>query len=466
MDSKIDSKNKSLKRSPGLEGLYLLECRDTILTLTPEEAGAASTVSRRQFNLTSVKVLGGALVGFALPACKKKKEHEPEPAEEPEPEPETQTEAETLSTYLAGTETSFPIFEIKGKPYEIGAAIGKTFAENIRKGFEKRGKWWKALKDFADSQPQSLYDTFEAAARKYTPSVYEELRGWADGSGVPLRDLMILNLKAEYLALKDEADKKAGEAPPGCSTIVLNDGKRIIIVHNEDGNDAYLDNMFMLKVHPESGTSFLCASYPGILPGNAPWVNDKGLIMTTNFIYTKEVKQGVGRYFLDRLSMEAGTLQDCLKVCKHPERAYAFHHVIGSVKDHKVVSLEVTPSLYEEVEIKGLFIHTNHLIIPTLSKEAQDQLYVGSSSMTRWNTLNKWKKTLPEDPVEITEEAIMKALSSHKGKPYSPCRHPEGNTRGATLLTAFFNVESETMRVYKHQPCNNKFNDYDFPGDQ
>jgi isopenicillin-N N-acyltransferase-like protein len=400
-----------------------------------------------------------------VPSCKRKQEHAPLPVEPAELEPDTLTETETVSAFFAGTDSSFPMLEVGGKPYDIGRVIGRTFAEDIRKGFEKRMAWWKELKAFANAQPKNVYDTFEAAARKYTPTVYEELRGWADGSGFPLRDLMILNLKAEYGAMLDEARKKEAKPPPGCSTIVLKDGKRIIIAHNEDGDAGYLEHMFMLKVRPESGVSFLCASYPGILPGNAPWVNDRGVVMTTNFIYTKEVKLGVGRYFLDRLSMEAKTLEDALKICRHPERAYAFHHVIGSVPDSRVVSLEVTPSLEALTEIDGIFIHTNHLIAPSLVKEAQDEEYVSTSSRTRWDVLSKWKEELPKDVSEVTEEQIIGALMSHEGKPYSPCRHPEGDIGGATLLTALFNLEEKTMRVYKLQPCNNKINDYDFPGE-
>ena len=78
--------------------------------------------------------------------------------------------------------------------------------------------------------------------------------------------------------------------------------------------------------------------------------------------------------------------------------------------------------------------------------------------------LSKWKESLPEKLSGITSEQIIQALTSHEGKPYSPCRHPEGNIGGATLLTALFSFQDETMRVYKLQPCNNKINDYDFPG--
>jgi predicted choloylglycine hydrolase len=403
------------------------------------------------------------VLGFAVASCKKKKPECKGPIEAPRVETETQTYAESDSTLLAGTETSFPLLEVSGAPYDIGQAIGKTFADDIRAGFEKRAAWFKALRKFADAQPPSLYATFEAAAKKHTPSVFEELRGWADGSGVPLRDLMILNLKAEYEALRDAELRKAGKEAPGCSTVVLKDGRRIIIAHNEDGSAAYQEHMFMLKVHPAGKPTFVTASYPGILPGNAPWINDRGIAMTTNFIYTKEVKVGVGRYFLDRLAMESSTIDEALAISRNPERAYSFHHVIGSVLDGRVVSLEVTPSMDELIEIDGVFIHTNHLVAPALAKLVQDNQDVSTSSKTRWDVLARWKEGLPKSLDKITQETILSPLVSHEGKPYSPCRHPEGNIDGATLLTAVFDFDARTMTVYKKQPCNDNSTDYPFP---
>jgi predicted choloylglycine hydrolase len=398
-------------------------------------------------------LLGSALAGCAGPAASTKRSEVEPPAAKPE-----------APAYTAGTKTTFPLLEVRGKPYEIGHAIGKRFAEQIRQGFEGRGKWWHDLKAFAMAQPANVYDTFLAAARKHAPSVVEELRGWADGCGVPFREMMTLNLKAEYGALRDRTQvtepQVAWASQPGCSTIVLADGDRFILVHNEDGDKAYIDRMFMLRIHPEGKPSVLCASYPGILPGNAPWINDAGVIMTTNFIYTKDVRLGVGRYFLDRLAMEARTLQEALRTCQHPDRAYAFHHVIGSVRDKRVVSLEVTPARKLQVDISGLFLHTNHLIHEPLAKEAQNPKYVGSSSMTRWKVLSKWRESVKHELGKLEEADLVAALASHDGKPYSPCRHPEGKVTGATLLTAVFRVPGETVRIYKDQPCNGRHHDY------
>jgi predicted choloylglycine hydrolase len=341
--------------------------------------------------------------------------------------------------------------------YELGQAIGKRFAAEIRGGFEERGEWFRELKAFADSRPKNIYDTFLAAARKHAPHIVEELRGWADGCGLPFRDLMILNLKAEYAALRDQekAKKKPEPEPqPGCSTLVAAGADRFVIVHNEDGDKAYEQRMFMLRMHPPGDKpSVFCASYPGVLPGNAPWINDVGIIMTTNFIYSREVRLGVGRYFLDRLAMEARTPQEALRICSHPDRAYAFHHVIGSTADNRVVSLEVTPTRLSQVEIKGLYIHTNHLVHEKLASEAQDPDYVSTSSGTRLKALQAWKDKLQKEPHKLEAADLVAGLSGHEGKPYSPCRHPEGKVHGATLLTAVFENPGKGVRVYKNQPC-------------
>lgn len=405
---------------------------------------SSTQVTRREFARGSLALLGLGLARCAGPAA----------ATRP-----TASPAGPAPVYRSATATTFPLYVVRGTPYEMGRAIGQRFAPQIRGGFEARAEWWRELKAFAQAQPKSVHETFVAAARKHAPHIVEELRGWADGCGLPLYDLMVLNLKAEYAALKDKAEAKPADPPPGCSTVVFAGGNGFILAHNEDGDAAYEQRMFMLQMQPEGKPSVLCASYPGILPGNAPWINDAGVIMTTNFIYTKEVRLGVGRYFLDRLAMEARSIDEALRICAHPERAYAFHHVIGAVGERRAVSLEVTPSAKQRVDIEGLFLHTNHLIHEPLARAAQDPEYVGSSSMTRWQVLSRWKASLGEKPY-LTAADVVRALSSHEGKPYSPCRHPEGKVTGSTLLTAVFEVPGTAMRVYKNQPCGNRVHDY------
>ncbi|HEY3360169.1 MAG TPA: C45 family peptidase [Polyangia bacterium] len=362
---------------------------------------------------------------------------------------------------LAATADTFPLLEVRGTPYAIGHAIGRRFGAEIRAALAGRAEALRELTAFVDAQPPALHATFVAAAQRHTPAVVEELRGWADGSGVPLRDLFILNLAPEYGALQAQGRSRATcERTPGCSTIVRWDRGRALVAHNEDGDRAYAAGMFLLRVHPEGKPSFLCASYPGVLPGNAPWVNDRGVLMTTNFIPGREVKVGVGRYFLDRLAMEATSLDAALAIARHPERGYAFHHVIAEVARRRAVALEATPSKASVRELAGLYLHTNHLVHPPLADEPQD--LATPSSTRRLETLERWRAGV--DVAALDAAGLAVPLTSHDGRPYSPCRHPAGEIRGATLLTAIFDVDRRILRIAKGQPCAGRWHDYAFFG--
>jgi predicted choloylglycine hydrolase len=354
------------------------------------------------------------------------------------------------------TPSTFPLLEVRGSPREIGHAVGRSFAAPIRRALDARGAWFRELKAYVRSRPASLYASYLAAARKHAPRAWEELRGLADGARLPLDDLAILHLQCEYEALRAQEHKDA----PGCSSLALRHGERAVICHNEDNHVAYAE-MALLRLRPEGGPSALCAAYPGFLPGGAPWINDRGLAMTTNTIVTKEVRVGVGIWFLAREAVHARSLDAAVALCRHPQRSYAFHHLIASAPQRRIVSLETTPSRHALREVAGLLVHTNHLLHPSLAGEPQDEAYVRSSSMSRYRVLSRWREGLA-DPRRVTREAMVRALSSHEGRPYSPCRHPQGEVRGATLLTAVIDVSrgAATMRVCRGQPCRGVFRDY------
>ncbi len=403
---------------------------------------------RRRFVKLTAAAAGGIAVNLALPSCGGRG-----------------TETAAGPIFQPQGPTTFPLLEVRGNDYEIGFQIGQQFAGMIREGFAARGSWWTDLLAFAKAQEPAVYDTFLAAAKMHAPEVLEELRGWAEGSEVPFRELMVFNLKGEYAALRghsmEERKPEPDEENPGCSCLALASGGQLLVAHNEDGNKAYMERMFLLRMHPEGRPSVLAASYPGVLPGNAPWVNSHGVMMTTNYIPSREVKLGVGRYFLDRQAMAAATVDEVVAICSHAERAYAFHHIIGSRDEKRVLALEATTSKLERQEIQGLYLHTNHLVLPTMAGEPQIDQYVEGSSMSRWQVLTRWKEGLTEDAT-LGAGDLISVLSSHENRPYSPCRHPEENVDGATLLNALFDLGTGTLRIHKGNPCRGIYSDYPF----
>lgn len=421
----------------------------------------SSSINRRTFVVRAVQGALGLALGSPWPGCGPREDGPgPEP---PGPAPGREP---TEWTYVEGSAQAFPYFRVSGTPREIGRGIGSRFGELIRLGFERRAGWFAALRDFAMGPGRDAYEAFVAAARSRTPRAFEELRGWAEGSGVAFEDLMVLNIRAEVEALiqEREAASARAEPQPGCSTVVLAAEDRLLHLHNEDGHDAYADLMFVLDVRPSDGVPYVALSYPGILPGNAPGVNAFGVAQTTNFIACREVRLGVGRHFLDRMILEARSLDEAIEWASHPERAYGFHHVFTSLSERRAVGIEVTPSKVEIVPIAGLYYHTNHLVFEGMTDEDQDEEYVGSSSTSRWRVIEAWARGIG-DPAALGLDDLVAPLASHEGSPYSPCRHPEGDVRGFTLATAVFQAPGESFRLSRNQPCLARWTEYDVPAE-
>ena len=352
-----------------------------------------------------------------------------------------------------GTQRSYPLLEVAGAPYAIGEQIGRQFGASFQVALKRRAEWFKPLKEWAAGEGKAEVQKMLAMGKKHTPAAAEELAGWAKGAGMDFGDLFVLNIKSEIEAF---IDSRCGCA--GCTTIVVKDGDRLIVTHNEDGHKAYEDLMFMLKVRPESGSDFVGFAYPGIMEGNAPWLNRHGIVMTTNYIPSAKVVPGIPRYFIDRTACEAKSVDEVIKLVTNPERGYAYHHVVASLVDKRAVSVEANPEKTAVKELDGLFFHTNHLVWDELKDEPQFQEYMKISSIPRYESV--LRELGGKKLSEIDTRAILGALSSHVGKPWSVCRHPEKKASGATLGTAIFEAPAGkpeasgfTYTFYRNQPC-------------
>jgi len=348
--------------------------------------------------------------------------------------------------------SSFACLTAAGTPRQIGLAVGTAFGREIREGMERRSRWIARLKEYAEGKGRHHLDTMLQKAREFAPRVVEELEGWAEGSGISFRDLFILNCNNE-LDTRLEEDKK----PPGdCSTAALKTGGKLLIAHNEDGNGKYSDLMWVLHAIPDDAPEFICLAYPGFIEGNAPAFNSCGIAITTNYIGTREVKDGIPRYFISRMMLEARTAEEALATACHAERAYGYHHIVASLPEGRAWGVEVTPSKSEKREIEGLYLHTNHLVFEGLRDTPQFEKYNALSSIPRYQSLQKLLGSV-SDISSITKADIIKAMSSHEGKPYSLCRHPEGEAEGATVGMAFFESrhgkEDFQMELYANNPC-------------
>jgi hypothetical protein len=337
-----------------------------------------------------------------------------------------------------------------GSPADVGAAIGAASRDAIATCVERRRGWFEDLRAFALADRTSRLEPFARATRERHPAVWAEVEGLARGAGLELDDVLVLNLQPELSALK--AKVVCGD----CSTLLLEDGRRVLIAHNEDDDDAYRDHMLLVRVRPDGAPAFVSLAYPGVIPGNVPAMTAAGIVRTTNFIGAKAVLPGVPRHVLGRAVLAARTLDEAVAVACDSAGAYSFCLHLGSTRERRLVTLEVAPGgVHDAREVRAeIGMHTNHFVLPRTRRVPQMEASVGSSTQSRHRVLSSLLASAPA-PACATAGDLVAMLSSHESVtvPYSPCRHPSGAVTGRTVALALFDLVAETFTLWEGNPC-------------
>jgi len=375
---------------------------------------------------------------------------------------------------IFGMEKIFPIVEVSAEDYfELGQKIGKSAKTRIQAGLKRRKKWLSDLKKFADADRNKRFEPFLSALQQNFPNYYDELKGIAQGAEVDFDLLFTLNLNPELSTMMRAAREE------DCSTVMVKSGDRIILGHNEDGSEQYLDLMFLLRAKAPSGIEFFVLSYPGIVSGNGPGINSKGIVHSCNYIGSKKFQEGVPRYFIDRAMLEASTMEQAISFGSHPSRAYSKAHNLVSISEKRAVMIETSidvgarlaapdelgraspaPTGVAIKEVNGILYRTNNYILPEMQDEPEFASYQ-ISSVPRLKALEAELKNI--DPEKISAEQVHLALSSHKNDPMSPCRHKNKIIPGATLGQLLFDSSAPQFRFYYQAPCKNIFQEFPKP---
>ena len=172
---------------------------------------------------------------------------------------------------------------VSGKPYDRGVSYGQQAKEKILRSLT----YYKSSKTFLPWTEciNFVRDNYLEAIEKYYPSGFAEMQGIADGAGVSLEDIVILNARydlsrvqrSNVIAAKKRSEKASvgqtrknstevpikkehpSVATPGeCTGAVAlssaTERKEVLLGQNWDINDFILknDTAILLEIHPDS----------------------------------------------------------------------------------------------------------------------------------------------------------------------------------------------------------------------
>ncbi|MBA0657153.1 hypothetical protein Goklo_009461 [Gossypium klotzschianum] len=202
--------------------------------------------------------------------------------------------------------------------YQLGFLIGQRFCNQIRSRLAGDLILQNQLLPFARTpHAQPLLKALSETNQKKFPRYWAELLGTADGSGVPVLDVIILvNFRKEILPFISKTTMNSNaDTTDDCSDVLIVGDSMAVAAHNEDANVALVGHTYLIKGKLSNGLSFIAYTYAGELPSCAFGLNSQGLAFTLNSVPPVEdeiVPAGIGRNFVSRDLLEATSTADAL----------------------------------------------------------------------------------------------------------------------------------------------------------
>lgn len=304
-----------------------------------------------------------------------------------------------------GLETPAPrVVALAGSPYQMGLRHGQVLAPEIRLlAQQMRPYVFARVGAVRGVGLRILAQTFALAMNRHIPArLREEMRGIAQGSGVPYHEILLLNTLDDVLnVLRRLAPRSPGV---GCSSFVLfgsrsHDGTlmhgRNLDYHfrgtplADGGAVARLlhRHAVLFAYQPQGLVPFVAVGWPGVC-GVTTAMNREGLSLGNLTSYVRGTSpDGMPTAVLYRTIMEqASSLGEVGGVLRRAPRTVGNNLLVGSGRENSAALFEITRDSVQEVPpADGLLVVTNHFLSPALAQRQRP--FLPAHSVDRWKRL-------------------------------------------------------------------------------
>lgn len=348
---------------------------------------------------------------------------------------------------------------LKGNDYEQGYMHGFKAADIIIKNIVDIKEWinqeynndWDRIYFHLDNNTDYI--------RKNQPDLYAEIEGISDGSGLSLRDILLLNLQL-YFALKWES--------PECSQFAKIYIDELGISHTftaktRDNGFGPKENIVLKRIYPD-GLKIIEVGFAGIVTGPGNALNNYGVSLTSSGVWSERLPVDVTIFRngeilpnTHRMIKEMKTIEDAAVYLKREKRACGMNYIAsmpGKIKSYQVLQdrFFTTTGLDQEVL-------TNHYMHPDIK-----DLSVSASKYK--STYLRYSRITELLPKVIDNNSGWSLMSDHENYPQnSICRHNKVIGEAQTTYGAFCELETQTMYVGLHQPCLSSMEEFNANGE-
>ena len=349
-----------------------------------------------------------------------------------------------------------PVVELKGSFKQMGQQFGEACRSEINELYEIRLQ--AAMTHAKDrGREYTIEEALALAAgnlsivQEYDADIYEETLGIAEGCGLSLAQVFILQGLTDfrdYLSWGKIADGF------GCTAIGIapekSSSSSLLMAQNWDLGTSNMKYVCMVKRQPNKGPKSCSLTVYGGL--SMVGMNSEGIAVGTTNIKTTDSRPGVHYLNILHKTMKCKSMDEAERAITHAPRSGAHFYMVGDSKGN-FKGFECSALKHVEMNMNnGVFSHCNHILAPSLqSLQAED---MGPSTCQRQKRID-----VLLDRTEFSVDSIKEILSDHDGDQLAICRHDvgEGISTNATVIMDPQNGVVHACRSYPHEGIWQKF---------
>lgn len=344
-----------------------------------------------------------------------------------------------------------PLIETGGAWRDIGHDVGRAAREQLQTAAASTRAELGGidLDDVLGNIGPYLRMTEEAA-----PDVIAELRGMAEGSGVPFETLFVLNAAAELVQSLGRIEcTVAGIAGAGTA-----DG-HVLLAHNEDATAGWGDLAYVIAAEPYEAPAFVAFTYAGLLLHQG--VNAAGLGSVGNALYARDARPGIPKLLQYRRAIVKPTIEEAIRVVTDPRRAFGNNHLFATA-DGDLYDIEVSGSKWAmQPGRNGFIAHANHFNLPGMTDlDREEDLLNSRLRQTRVETLieRQWG--------HLSVDSLRCLMADHANHPRAVCKHhaPESDLDYGTIGSVVIDVTERMLWACAGNPCRAEWREVRLPG--
>jgi len=341
---------------------------------------------------------------------------------------------------------SFPCYTAAGTSYELGQQHGAQARAQIHGFLDYLGSTLELSRAQLHLRAMRFLPLFE----QFAPHLVEEIRGLAEGAGIPMAEALAVQIRGELAQVQDEGCTTFVIAPRGCAC------GQILIGQNSDVEPAMDEFAYVLRLVPEDRPAMLMWTFGGMIGYHG--LNSAGIAHFANSLGGGPGwKFGLPHYAVKRLMLEQQSLDDVLGVLQHVPVCSSGNYVLCD-ETGRIADVELTPAGFARLDDagEGFIAHSNHFVCSPFACSESDAASVPDSV----GRLSRMRQLLISRVGELTVQDLKTILADHEGAPTSICRHshegpdhPSVSRRGRTVASLIAEPAAGRLHISRGNPC-------------